>query len=177
MAETIIVEVRKCLACRSCEVACALVHSRSKVLSEAVSESPKPQRMLTVEASGQFAVPMQCRHCEDAPCIKVCPTSALYRHGPNAPVLICREKCIGCKYCLLTCPFGVIDITRDGRAVAKCDLCLERTKVGEEPACVAACPTGAMQFVELTEALAERRRMAARQAGATAAEKSVVYGE
>ncbi len=168
MAKTIVVNVDKCLACHSCELACALVHSESKVLEEAVLESPRPQQMVSVEGAGDYGVPMQCRHCEDAPCITICPTAAIHRHESNDPVLIDKERCIGCRFCLMVCPFGVIDLSHDGKAVAKCDLCIERTGAGEEPACVAGCPTGALEFVELTEMLAKRRRAAAAQAVAAA---------
>ncbi|MHC4498181.1 MAG: 4Fe-4S dicluster domain-containing protein [Planctomycetota bacterium] len=162
MSRTIAVNIEKCLACRSCELACALVHSESKVLEEAVSESPKPQRRVTVEASGGFAVPIQCRHCEDAPCITVCPTGAIHRHQAADPVLIDKEECIGCKFCLTVCPFGVIDVTRDGKAVVKCDLCIERTKAGQEPACVQACPTGALKLTDEKELAADKRKRTAR---------------
>jgi carbon-monoxide dehydrogenase iron sulfur subunit len=163
MDKTITVSIEKCLACRSCEIACALAHSESKVLQEAVSESPKPQRRVTVEAAEGFAVPIQCRHCEDAPCITVCPTGAIHRHKAADPVLIEKEKCIGCKFCLIACPFGVIDITRDGKAVVKCDFCIERTKAGEEPACVAACPTGALKLADEKELAAGKRKRTAQE--------------
>ena len=162
MGKSIAVNIEKCLACRSCEIACALVHSESKVLEEAVSESPKPQRRVTVESAEGFAVPIQCRHCEDAPCITVCPTGAIHRHQANDPVLIDKEKCIGCKFCLMVCPFGVIDVTRDGKAVVKCDLCIERTKAGQEPACVEACPTGALKLADEKELAADKRKRTAR---------------
>ncbi len=164
MKKTIVVNIKKCLACKSCEIACALEHSKSKVLEEAISESPKPQRRVTVEAADDYGVPMQCRHCEDAPCISVCPTAAIHRDEVHAPVLINRERCIGCGYCLVACPFGIIETSNDGKAVVKCDLCIERTKIGQEPACVTSCPTGALKFCELTEYLIERRRAAAAQA-------------
>ena len=167
MDKAIVVNIEKCLACKSCEIACALVHSKSKVLEEAITESPRPQRMVTVEPADEFAVPIQCRHCEDAPCITVCPTAAIHRHEVNSPVLIDKDMCIGCGFCLMVCPFGVINISRDGKAVVKCDLCIERTAAGEEPACVASCPTGALQFCELTELLVKRRRAAAKQAWAS----------
>ena len=166
MSKTIEVNIKKCLTCRSCEIACAIAHSKSKVLEEAVNESPRPQNRVTVEGVGQFGVPMQCRHCEDAPCISVCPTEAIHRDEVNSPVLINKERCIGCRYCIMACPFGVIDITRDGRAVAKCDLCIERTKVGQVPACVESCLTGALEFCELTEHITKRRRAAAKQVSA-----------
>lgn len=161
MTKAIVVDIEKCLACKSCEIACALAHSKSKVLEEAVAESPMPQRMVTVESAGEFGVPMQCRHCENAPCITVCPTAAIHRHQANDPVLIDKERCIGCKFCLAVCPFGVINITRDGKAVVKCDLCIERTKVGQEPACVEACPTGALKIVSEKELAAAKRKLAA----------------
>jgi len=170
MDKTIIVNIERCLGCKSCELACALAHSKSKVLEEALAESPKPKRRVSVEVAGEFAVPIQCRHCEDAPCITVCPTDAIHRREDNGPVLIEQNKCVGCKFCLAACPFGVIDVSRDGKAVSKCDLCIERTEIGQEPACVSSCPTGALEFGELTEVLMERRRAAARQVAASAAE-------
>jgi ferredoxin len=82
--------------------------------------------------------------------------------GP--PVLLDRQKCNGCRMCELVCPFGVVEISRDGKAMIKCDLCIERTRAGEEPACVAACPTGALRFVDVDvdgDVRRRRREMAA----------------
>lgn len=163
MAKCIVVNIKKCLGCKSCEIACAVAHSRSRVLEEAVAESPKPQKMVTVEAVGEFSVPLQCRHCEDAPCITVCPTAAIHRHQANDPVLIDRERCIGCRFCLVACPFGVIYMMRDGKAAVKCDLCIERTEAGQEPACVEACPTEALKLVEEKELTAEKRKRTAEE--------------
>lgn len=163
MDKVLVVNIEKCLGCKSCELACALVHSRSKVLEEAITELPKPQKRVTVEAAGEFAVPLQCRHCEDAPCIAVCPTAAIYRHAANDPVLIDKDRCIGCKFCLVVCPFGVIEVSSDGKAMVKCDLCIERTKAGQEPACVEACPTGALKLVDEKELAADKRRLAAQE--------------
>jgi len=163
MSKAIVVNIEKCLACKSCEIACALAHSKSKVLEEAVAESPRPQRTVTVEAVGEFGVPMQCRHCEDAPCITVCPTAAIHRHEVNDPVLIDKDMCIGCRFCLVACPFGVIYMMRDGKAVVKCDLCIERTKADQEPACVEACPTKALKLVEEKELAAGKRKRAAQE--------------
>ena len=163
MRKVITVDIGRCLACKSCEIACAVAHSTSGRLEESVVEHPKPQKRVTVEAAGEFAVPMQCRHCEDAPCIAVCPTGAIYRHKADSPVLIEQDRCIGCKYCIVVCPFGVIDISSDGKAVVKCDLCIERTKKGEEPACVEACPTKALKLLSEKELTADKRRLAAKQ--------------
>ncbi|MHC4618896.1 MAG: 4Fe-4S dicluster domain-containing protein [Planctomycetota bacterium] len=75
--------------------------------------------------------------------------------------MIDKEKCIGCKFCLAVCPFGVIDITRDGKAVVKCDLCIERTKAGQQPACVEACPTKALELVDEKKLTARKRKRTA----------------
>jgi len=163
MGKVIMVAVEKCLACKSCEVACALAHSKSEVLEEAITEQPKPRRRVTVEAVGEFGVPMQCRHCEDAPCIVVCPTGAIHRQQVDGPVLIEQEQCIGCKFCLVVCPFGVIDISDDGKAMVKCDLCIERTKAGQQSACVQACPTKALKLVDEKNLAADRRKRAAKE--------------
>ncbi len=161
MGKAIMVNIEKCLACKSCEIACAVAHSKSKVLEEAITERPTPQRRVAVEAAGEFAVPLQCRHCEDAPCISICPTAAIHRHEADGPVLIEQDRCIGCKFCLMVCPFGAIDVSTDGKVMLKCDLCIERTKAGLEPACVEACPTGALKLVDEKELAAHKRRLAA----------------
>jgi carbon-monoxide dehydrogenase iron sulfur subunit len=157
------VEVSRCMACHSCEMACAVAHSASKDLVSAMGEEPRPSARMTVEAVGGMAVPLQCRHCEDAPCVTICPTRAIEKLGPNQPVIVTAVRCIGCRLCLMVCPFGVIRLERDGKAALKCDLCMERLAEGQDPACVTACPTGALRFGEIGEGIAERCREAARK--------------
>ena len=155
------VEASRCLGCRSCEIACAIEHSASKQLTEAIQEASRPQARVSVEAAQGASVPLQCRHCEDAPCVAVCPTKALEKLGPNLPVLLKEERCIGCKFCVTVCPFGVITMRRDGKVAGKCDQCVERQKEGRGPACVAACKTGALKFLTMDEITAKKRRAAA----------------
>ncbi|MDY6913630.1 MAG: 4Fe-4S dicluster domain-containing protein [Planctomycetota bacterium] len=163
MAKVIVVDEQRCLGCKSCTIACAMAHCEAETLVEAINAETPPQSRVYVEpAEGTFGVPLQCRHCEDAPCVAICPTEAIYRASDdNPPVLMDRDRCIGCRMCMLVCPFGVISLSRDGKAMIKCDLCIERTEEGELPACVAACPTAALQFVELDDALRQKRREAA----------------
>lgn len=151
MKGIIIIDPKKCLACRTCELRCAIAHSKSKDLARAVCEEPLPQTRIKVEGAGDFAVPLQCRHCEDAPCVKICPTKATVKSDTEGPVLIKDELCIGCKWCILVCPFGVIRIGREGAAVTKCDLCFERLEKHALPACVVACPSKALQFKTIEE--------------------------
>jgi len=160
MDKTLIVDIKKCLACKSCEIACALEHSKSKTLEGAIAESPRPQKMVNVEAAGEFAVPIQCRHCEDAPCIEICPTGAISRETNESPVRVDPELCIGCKLCILMCPLGILRIGRQGRVIIKCDMCYERAGEGKPPACVEACPTHGLELVSLEQLTSSRRRKA-----------------
>ena len=163
MPQVIVVNEERCLACNSCVIACAMAHTEAETLVEALSAATPPQPRVYVEPAGAYGVPLQCRHCEDPPCIAICPTGAIDRVSSDGPVLLDQDRCIGCKFCMLVCPFGVIALSRDGKAMIKCDLCVERTEAGELPACVAACPTGALKFVELDEHLRRRRREAVRR--------------
>ena len=129
-----------------------------------------------MESAGKFTVPLQCRDCDDAPCIKVCPTGATSRVSGAEPVLVDESKCIGCAYCVEACPFGVILVVpRDtpgasggGKAVIKCDLCVDRQAEGLEPACVASCPVGALAFEEVDRGAQKARARAAARAAAYA---------
>lgn len=157
MKGMIVVKVDRCLGCKSCEIACAVEHSESKDLCQAIHETPAPQTRVSVYQGKDFVVPLQCRQCEDAPCMQICPTDALHRADKDSPVVIDDDKCIGCKWCVLACPFGVIRLDEESRVIIKCDQCFDRLKRGEKPACVSACPTGALDFKEMKEILAEKR--------------------
>lgn len=166
----LVVRIERCVGCGRCALECAVAHSRSKELRQAMSEQPRPKARVTVEALGAYSAPLQCRHCEDAPCVAVCPSGALKKDAPGFPVLFDRELCIGCHQCVMACPFGVITMDRDGKHALKCDLCIERLKVGEQPACASACHTGALVFVS-EEALVKDKRKAALREYLVAIEK------
>lgn len=159
MGKIIVVDAKECNACLTCEIECSLAHSRTKTLVEAMKEV---EPRLSVAAADKQAVPMQCQHCEEAPCMRICPTHALHREESDGPVLLDKSLCIGCRFCLVVCPFGAIIPSYDGRTMVKCDLCIERLKEGQEPACVASCPMGAMEFVEADEYAEDKRKNAAK---------------
>jgi carbon-monoxide dehydrogenase iron sulfur subunit len=146
MKGSIFVELRKCLACHSCELACAVEHSASKDLVQALQEDPPPVARVYVEDIDGTGVPLQCRHCEDAPCVSVCPRKAIEKLGSGQSVIIDAEKCTGCNFCVAACPFGVVVVPDDRKTAVKCDLCPQRIKEGLEPACVSVCPNGALCF-------------------------------
>ena len=163
MDKIIVVDEKRCLGCKTCELECALAHTEADTLIEAMNAGCQLQSRVHVEPAGRFGMPLQCRHCENAPCITVCPTDAICRSSQEGPVLLDEDRCIGCRLCMLVCPFGVIDMTKDSKAMVKCDLCIKRTEAGELPACVSGCPTGAMKFVELDDYLREQRRRVAQK--------------
>jgi carbon-monoxide dehydrogenase iron sulfur subunit len=148
-----------CTGCKTCELACAVEHSRSKNLLGAMIEAPPPHTRIYIEATlvSPFEVlrmPMICRHCDPAPCIAACIPQAMHR-GPRDEVTNVGGKhaCIACAMCIMTCPFGMIAraAVPDALAAAgyrvmavKCDLCPDRAV----PACAEACPTGAILFME-----------------------------
>jgi len=163
----IVADPKRCLACRACEVACALAHAGTDDLFEALfARGEKPR--IYIQAAGELAVPLQCRHCEDAPCVRVCPSGALSRPDDAAPVVVRQEKCIGCAYCVQACPFGVIQLSAEKGVVIKCDLCAKRQAEGLEPACVHACPVSALAFEDADQGAKKARARTAAQAAAVA---------
>ena len=99
--------------------------------------------------------PKSCLHCEDPPCVPVCPTGASYKREDNGVVLVDYDKCIGCKYCSWACPSGAREFDENNKVMKKCTLCIDRiTDVSlpadeRKPACVMACPTSARIFGDI----------------------------
>jgi len=159
----IVIRIDRCMGCHTCEVACALAHSESGDLNKMVARGERPGYRVNVESYGGKAVPLHCQHCEQPACVMACPTGAVHRAGEGGPVLYDEERCIGCRMCVQACPFGVITVSPDGKRVLKCDLCIERLARHEEPACVSACPTRALLFVDTSEPARDKRRKLAGQ--------------
>ena len=159
----IFIDPARCMGCRACETACAVEHSVSKNIFGAVLEKPLPvPRIRVVTVDGLLYTPMRCQHCRDAPCMNVCPTKAIHRSREGFVVLD-PNKCIGCLMCVLACPFGHPRYDPDTKTVVKCDFCIERIRRGEVPACVEACPTGALRYGRLEEFLEELAAAKARE--------------
>lgn len=172
MNRFIIADAKKCIGCRTCEIACVLAHSENQDISTLNAATFAPR--LHVIKSVNVSTAVLCRQCEDAPCANVCPNGAISR--TNDMVLVKQEHCIGCKTCVVACPYGAMEvITRpviqpDGawmnipieKAEAhKCDLC---NGLDSGPACIEICPTNALYCVDrnmLQEMNAAKRRRAA----------------
>lgn len=113
-----------------------------------------------VDHEGGVNIRRQCMHCEEPACASVCPVGALVKQ-PEGPVTYDETKCIGCRYCMIGCPFGVpkYEWSETVPRVQKCVMCFDkRVSKGEQPACTAACPTGATIFGDREELLREAHR-------------------
>lgn len=146
----------RCMGCRSCEVGCAVQHSKSKSFIAALFEEPRSKKRLYVEEAAGKKVPVMCRHCEDAPCMSACVSGCLYK-DENGFVRRHKERCIGCWSCIMACPFGVVSQDTVKKIAVKCDRCHKL----DTPACVASCPTRALVLVEADELSREKRHRVA----------------
>lgn len=148
MNRFILTDPEKCIGCRTCEVACMMSH-QSSATPEAFTSR------IRVVKGGTFTTAVGCHQCEDAPCANVCPTGAIYRAA--GAWLVEQARCIGCKSCMVACPFGAMQVrvVEDRVQALKCDLCAHREG---GPACVEACPTHALRCIDPARLRAERLR-------------------
>jgi len=126
---SLVIFQKDCMGCHACEVACKQEHN--------LGVGP---RLIRVVEKSPVYIPIYCHHCAKPPCKDACPVDAVFR-DERGIVLINEELCIGCKACLEACPFGAMQFDDDKEIAVNCDLCHERLKNNEEPACSLACPT------------------------------------
>ena len=134
---------KDCMGCHACEVACKQEHS--------LGVGP---RLVRVKENPPDFVPVYCHHCARAPCLASCPVEAIFRDELGM-VLIHQALCIGCRDCLEVCPFGAMQFDAGQEVAVKCDLCLDRLKKDQRPACVKACATQCIFWGD-TQALHKR---------------------
>ncbi|MCX8153932.1 MAG: 4Fe-4S dicluster domain-containing protein [Candidatus Bathyarchaeota archaeon] len=135
-----------CIGCGLCEVYCTVQHSQSKDIIKAYNrENPRPISRVRREVNKPVSFAVQCKHCEDAPCVVACLSGAMKRDESTGLVLHDAEKCMGCWTCIMVCPYGAIKMDASSKVVSKCDFCFGL----EMPACVANCPNGALVLMEV----------------------------
>jgi tetrathionate reductase subunit B len=141
------IDTRRCFGCHGCEVACKaenevpLGNYIRQTFYKDVGDFPKVARMF---------MPMACQHCEDAPCLKACPSAAI-KKGVGGTVVIDYNKCDGEAQCVKACPYGAIYIDQESDQAIKCHNCYHRIEHDMEPACAATCPSDAIYFGDLND--------------------------
>ena len=155
-----LIDVSKCIGCKACQTACMEWNDlRDEVgVNVGVYDNPADltEHSWTVmrfseyeNAQGDLEWLIRkdgCMHCEDPGCLKACPSPGAIVQYTNGIVDFHEENCIGCGYCITGCPFNVPRISKKDHRAYKCTLCSDRVAVGQEPACVKTCPTGAIMF-------------------------------
>lgn len=181
--KAVVVDVRRCIGCRGCQIACKAwnkLPAEQTEVSDREFTSPSYFSAITwkivrfkeigdydstLEGTGGLKWRMladNCKHCLEPSCVSVCPSGALWKRS-DGPVLYDVNRCIGCSYCEMACPWGIPHFDHEMNAIRKCTMCHNRIDQGLEPACVATCPTGALQFMTLDEA--QKRAREAEQEG------------
>lgn len=163
MRGTVFVNADRCIGCKRCKLECAIAHSKAGNLIGAMKEVPVPHPRVSLHMLGNSSIPLQCRHCENAQCVAVCPTGAMHRLGKTGPVLVDENLCIGCRSCVVACHFGVPEMSTDGKRIYKCDQCIDRLDKDLKPACVTACHTDALTFISVDEMKVYAKKPAWRQ--------------
>jgi formate dehydrogenase iron-sulfur subunit len=154
-AKAILVDITKCIGCRSCERACKEIHGFPMEEETKLS----PTALTVVEDHGDRFVRRMCMSCQDPACASACLVGALKKTALG-PVTYDSSKCIGCRYCIVACPFNVprYEWSKLVPFVKKCDMCYERQAKGQLPACVEACPVQASIAGWRDEILEEAQR-------------------
>ena len=167
----LVIDLDSCVGCHACVVSCKEWNTSNYgvPLSDIDAYGKEPigtflNRVHTYEITKEDApaqvvhFPKSCLHCEDAPCVTVCPTGASYKRVEDGIVLVNEDACIGCGLCAWACPYGARELDMDAGVMKKCTLCVDRIyneNIPEEdrqPACVKACPTNARHFGDLADA-------------------------
>ena len=155
-----VVDLRKCIGCQACTVSCSVENLppvgqfRTTVLQYEVDFKGDPT------PSAMVSLPRLCNHCDNPPCVPVCPVQATFQRTDGI-VLIDNERCVGCGYCVQACPYDARFINHETQTADKCTFCEHRLEVGLLPACVESCVGGARVIGDLNDPESTISRMLA----------------
>ncbi len=152
-----VIDQRTCIGCHACTVACK---EENQVPLGVFRTWVKYVERGTFPHTRRYFSVLRCNHCDDAPCVAICPTVALYRR-PDGIVDFDGARCIGCKSCMQACPYDALYIDPASQTAAKCHYCAHRVEVGLEPACVIVCPAQAIIAGDLDDATSPIARLVA----------------
>ena len=168
--KAILTDITKCIGCTECVNACKIVNELppDKPRNWQKNDGLSASNWTSVLHNDKYYVRKQCRHCTDPACVSVCPVGALHKSESGA-VVYDEGKCLGCRYCMMACPYGIprYDWDKPVPYIKKCILCDEKIKAGElsQPACTSACPVQATIYGERDELLKIARDRIAKEPG------------
>ena len=152
----IVTDLNRCVGCLACSTACKTVNGVKPgdfwLKTLRIGPNPTPGKSGDWPDVEMYFLPVQCQHCEDAECVKVCPTHASHKLS-DGTVQIDKSKCIGCQFCAMACPYNVRYLNEEERVVEKCTLCEQRIAQGYLPQCVAQCGGRARFFGDLDKGI------------------------
>ncbi len=155
-------DTAKCIGCLSCVVACKKANKLSSPYEYSPETNAKTWTTVKLKKLGKdrvFKVKLQCMHCTTPSCVNICPTGAA-RKTEGGIVIIDQNICVGCKNCVVACPFHIPGFSEETGTVRKCEFCRGRLEEGFIPACAEACPAGAIQYGDREELLAQAAKRA-----------------
>jgi formate dehydrogenase iron-sulfur subunit len=156
MSKALLYDATLCIGCKQCEAGCAQQNHLPYDDHVAAEQVTSEHKFTTVLAKDDKFMRKLCMHCQDPACASVCPVAAL-RKTPEGPVIYEESRCMGCRYCMVACPFAVpkYEWTKLQPKVQKCILCPDRVKAGQPTACAEICPTGATKFGDRDDLMRE----------------------
>jgi len=175
-AETwgILIDLTRCAGCNSCALACKESNNlpnpdvEPHALDSNTYTFVETRRVTSTNGEAEdHYIKRQCMHCVNAACVAACPAAAMYK-SEAGPVVYRPERCLGCRYCQVACPFGIPRFEWNNGitpVISKCWLCYNRLQEGQRPACVEACPTGALRFGQRDKLLAQAHAQIASNPG------------
>lgn len=147
-----LIDLRKCVGCQACSIACKAEFDVPLGVNRSWVEYTEKGTFPNV---GRSFLPRLCNHCDDPPCVFVCPTGATYKREQDGVVVVDTGQCIGCKYCVQACPYDARFLNPVTKVADKCDFCIHRISKGLVPSCVNTCPAGARIFGDLNDPKSE----------------------
>ena len=160
MAETskhhwgMLVDVRKCIGCQACTVSCIQENVVPEGSFRTVVSTYSVKVNDSVQPAGTYVLPRLCNHCDEPPCVPVCPVQATFQRTDGV-VLVDNERCVGCGYCVQACPYDARFINHETQTADKCTFCEHRLEAGLLPACVESCVGGARKVGDLNDPKSE----------------------
>jgi formate dehydrogenase iron-sulfur subunit len=159
MSKAILYDATLCIGCKQCEQACAEKNKLPYNDATAAEQRQSDHKFTVVLTKDGAFMRRMCMNCNDPACASVCPVAAL-RKTKEGPVIYEVSRCMGCRYCMLACPFGVprYEWNSINPKVQKCTMCSDRVLAGNQTACAEACPTGATKFGDRDALVAEAQQ-------------------